>query len=468
MSIENQNNNLEVQDQSKVENKAENNNKTAKSSLESILKSKTEGDDKSPKPEKIDKQVTPQTGISALNILLRSRAETIDVSNAYLEKKSEQGRATTGKDSLDYLIKSRNCENRENSKGVEQKKIEKVFSDQKVTTKSENQKSPSEMRLDKNGAEYWQNHPDSIIRERFQTAYTFYREEASFSHDRAIDHMKGINFNRDVSIETIKAGETLKQYQSLEQYRKGETGQYFTKDSDKSELGIQGVQLVGKLNRVIELYVVKQDVQALKSTAKDVEDWNGSSELFYGGGEQFFIAISDQKVTTNTEQPKLPSEMRWNKNWAEHLQNHPDSIIRERFQTAYTFYREEASFSHDSAIDHMKGINFNRDVSIETIKAGEPLKQYQSLKQNQEGKTGQYFTKDSDKSELGIQGKSVQLLEKHYLVIELYVVKQDVQALKSTAKDVTAWRGSNGELFYGDAEQFFITEPNKLNHIQRS
>jgi hypothetical protein len=146
--------------------------------------------------------------------------------------------------------------------------------------------------LDKSWQQHWQNHSDPEVRERFETARTFYRD-AGYSDDKAFQEMKGINFNREVTVETIKPGEVLKQYQYPEANREGKVGFYFSKDSDKSELGIQGDSLSSQ-NRVPELYVANQEFKALKSTNSDVENWGKNKELNYGGGTQYFVSEKDK------------------------------------------------------------------------------------------------------------------------------------------------------------------------------
>lgn len=144
--------------------------------------------------------------------------------------------------------------------------------------------------LDKSWKDHWQNHSDPVVQDRFQTALDFYTQ-AGLSEEKALDRMKGINFNREVSIETIKPDDVLKQYQTPENNSNGNVGNYFAPpSSNSSELGIQGESLSSQ-GRVPELFIADRECQALKSTAADIEDWKeGSGELYYGSGEQYFIS----------------------------------------------------------------------------------------------------------------------------------------------------------------------------------
>jgi hypothetical protein len=151
------------------------------------------------------------------------------------------------------------------------------------------------------------------------------------------------------------------------------------------------------------------------------------------------------------------NQAQFENNWQKHLQNHPDPSVRDRFNTAYKFYtdKEYGGYDHDKALQEMKGINFNRDVSVETIKAGEVFKQYP----NKPGEVGPYFTQDSHKSELGIQGD---YLGNQNRVLEIYVAENEFKALKSTSADIENWSEAK-ELNYGGGTQFFVAEKDKHN-----
>jgi hypothetical protein len=163
--------------------------------------------------------------------------------------------------------------------------------------------------------------------------------------------------------------------------------------------------------------------------------------------------------------------------WFDHLSNHAETAVRERFETAYRFYviafKEDSSNGgasdlgyskeiHDKALQHMRGINFNQDVSVVTIQPG-ILVQYQYPERIHD--TGLYFTKGSPKEELGIQGDS----KANRRRIEVkYSANQDVIALRSTSLDIENWSTYNdpgrperngkviAELNYGGGTQYFI------------
>jgi hypothetical protein len=141
------------------------------------------------------------------------------------------------------------------------------------------------------------------------------------------------------------------------------------------------------------------------------------------------------------------------KSWQQHWQNHSDPDINKRFETAQNFYKD-AGYNDEKALSEIKGINFNREVTVEPVKPGEVFKQYQYPEQKQDGN---YFTKDSDKSELGIQGDS---LSSQVRLQELYVANREFNTLKSTSSDTENW-GKNKELNYGGGTQYFVPEKDK-------
>lgn len=154
-------------------------------------------------------------------------------------------------------------------------------------------------------SEQFKNHENPEIKRRFETAYNFYLE-TGFDRSKILDHISGINFNREVEIVALKKGDIVFQLQTPESNQKGRIGNYFTKDSQITELGLIG-EYKGEhseTNRVMEVYLVEQDCLALKSTSADIETWKEivdkdsgkplyGGELLYGGGEQYFIPNFD-------------------------------------------------------------------------------------------------------------------------------------------------------------------------------
>lgn len=194
--------------------------------------------------------------------------------------------------------------------------------------------------------------------------------------------------------------------------------------------------------------------------------------------ESGYVPCLDQaRLIQGTHPEHLSGDEIFDRAWFDHLSNHAETAVRERFETAYHFYviafKEESSNGgardlgyskeiHDKALQHMRGINFNRDVSVVTIQPG-ILVQYQYPERLNE--TGSYFTKESPKEELGIQGDS----KANQTRLEVrYTVNQDVIALRSTSLDIENWSTYNdpgrperngkaiAELNYGGGIQFFI------------
>ncbi len=243
--------------------------------------------------QKLEQQETdkPKTGKQALDIV-KAQKERKEITKNLENLKSKP---KTGKEALDLVkqeLKAQKADEvRRNAEQTFSKAQGKTEKDS-LKNEAETNDLTSDARFDKNWRQYWQNHSNPVVRDRFETAQNFYKE-AGYNNDKALQEMKGINFNREVSIETIKPDESLIQYQYPEANREGKMGSYFTKDSDKSELGIQGDSLLNQ-NRVPELYVTNKEIQVLKSTSFDVENWTENKELNYGGGTQYFVAEKDK------------------------------------------------------------------------------------------------------------------------------------------------------------------------------
>ncbi|GEM_PF-2480462 len=113
------------------------------------------------------------------------------------------------------------------------------------------------------------------------TAKDFYRK-SGFSDADAADHIKGIDLTKPVEIDKVKAGSRLEQHQFDNQ------GNYYANPSaDPNKLGIDPT------GRQRKTYEAQRDVNMLKSTAGDVEDWNGSGRIFKGGEQQRFSVEKD-------------------------------------------------------------------------------------------------------------------------------------------------------------------------------
>ena len=139
-------------------------------------------------------------------------------------------------------------------------------------------------------------------------AYDFYSREFD-DPQKIYTQMMGINFNRDVRIVRIPPETVLRQYQSAKSIEKGWTGNYFTDFSGQRELGILGDYL-GTHNRLLSLYKTNGSVEALMSTSFDVEGWGEkgdlSGELYYGGGQQYFLSRKDIVDSVLPADPFIP------------------------------------------------------------------------------------------------------------------------------------------------------------------
>lgn len=151
--------------------------------------------------------------------------------------------------------------------------------------------------LEHNWHEYWRNHKDPLVRQRYETAYNFYRK-AGYNHSDTRQEIRGINFNREVEVVKLPKDDFYTQWQTEKKYEQDIKGSYFTQSSSQSELGIQGEYKGNK--RIAGAYRTTREVYALKSTASDIQQWHSEGrkggELFYGGGTQYFVATQDREA----------------------------------------------------------------------------------------------------------------------------------------------------------------------------
>lgn len=117
--------------------------------------------------------------------------------------------------------------------------------------------------------------------------------------------------------------------------------------------------------------------------------------------------------------------------------------------------------------EQLKGIRFDRDVSVENYKKGDIFGQARDSTENiGEHARGSYFFKPGDSVEgLGIAGESSE--GKQRSSPDYLIATRDGQMLKSTAADVPSWyrEGSSGELLYGGSTQYYTTERENFSRI---
>jgi hypothetical protein len=129
-----------------------------------------------------------------------------------------------------------------------------------------------------------------VIAARQKLANEFYAQQGYKEH-QIPGHLNGIDFTKPVDVVKLPKGTVLEQWQ----VPGGPQGNYYAPPGTlASELGIspQGtIRATGEVvNKVSTRYVVTEDVQVLRSTAKDILDtWSvpGQTVQTLGGGTQY-------------------------------------------------------------------------------------------------------------------------------------------------------------------------------------
>jgi len=113
------------------------------------------------------------------------------------------------------------------------------------------------------------------------------------------------------------------------------------------------------------------------------------------------------------------------------------TIGKTRLNIATEFYRK-AGFSNESALNHMRGINFKKAVEINTLKKGTIVQQWVG-----EGGVGNYFTTaENSAKNLGIsyEGRT----------LKKFKLTKDVKVLQSTASEFEGAAGGGAQYFSPD------------------
>ncbi|MFV1873554.1 MAG: polymorphic toxin type 46 domain-containing protein [Oleiphilus sp.] len=117
---------------------------------------------------------------------------------------------------------------------------------------------------------------------RFDTADNFYKQAGYVDYD---SHLRGIDFDEPVEVVKLQRTDKLYQYSYLDRVTgKPKVGSYYYTDKsvDVNKLGFE----VGN-RKMIELEIGESS-DFLRSQAANIEDWNGSGQIFTGGETQLF------------------------------------------------------------------------------------------------------------------------------------------------------------------------------------
>jgi len=115
-------------------------------------------------------------------------------------------------------------------------------------------------------------------------------------------------------------------------------------------------------------------------------------------------------------------------------------ITSTRFKIADNFYRRSGYSNYD---DHLAGINFEKPVSVQTLKKGTIIEQWV----REGGEAGSYFAKPgADPAKLGIstQGR----------VRKTFELTEDTKVLKSTTQDIAGHQGGGTQFFNPQLKEF--------------
>ncbi|GAB1258003.1 hypothetical protein NBRC116494_25050 [Aurantivibrio plasticivorans] len=127
---------------------------------------------------------------------------------------------------------------------------------------------------------------------RFDSADKYYAEAGYKDYD---SHLRGIDFDQPVEVVKFEKGDKLYQYSYLDRTTgHPKVGSYYY-SSEKIDPNGLGFEIDGR--RMIELEL-DEPADFLQSAAANIEDWNGSDQIFKGGETQLF---NPNAVTTNIE-----------------------------------------------------------------------------------------------------------------------------------------------------------------------
>lgn len=123
--------------------------------------------------------------------------------------------------------------------------------------------------------------------------------------------------------------------------------------------------------------------------------------------------------------------------------------MRARKALASDFY-EQAGFSGKRLENHLKGIDYSKDVDLYTLSRGGPVAQWQPPGTA----VGNYFGPiGGNPARMGIDAETRELL--------VYAPTERVTVLRSTAADIQSWK-EPGRIYFGGEHQYFTNSQDKF------
>lgn len=129
-----------------------------------------------------------------------------------------------------------------------------------------------------------------------EDAYNYYRDQGN-SDDAARSITAAINHGEQVRQDVFEPSTAMAQFPTPEAIAAGRVGDHFTlltPDTTPSNLGIQNDN-PDTQTREQRTYQTVGEVVGLVSTAADCPDWNGSGEVYDGGGLQIHFSDAEKE-----------------------------------------------------------------------------------------------------------------------------------------------------------------------------
>lgn len=144
--------------------------------------------------------------------------------------------------------------------------------------------------------EYVNNTFSTLQKQLFEKAKNFYTQ---FNPNFNVNELRGIDFDFSVTQVTKTKESVMYQMVTLDKDTQiPRFGSYFFENlsEDITKLGIGDLNKIKADGRVKIKIVLNDNVEFLKSTSANIEDWGGSTQIFEGGANQFYNPAAKNKI----------------------------------------------------------------------------------------------------------------------------------------------------------------------------